>query len=122
MILEEGGKILVVYRRLFEGDEARFFVGVVDGYDSGVVKVTGHSWLKDPFAGALIEKSDLRTKIFSIASGTLIVYELPSELDLRKLRFESRPEGGLWFTDGGKFRLNLTEKEYHRALPPKARS
>ena len=110
MILEEGNKVLVVYRRLFETDEARFFAGIVDGYESGVMKVTGHSWMKDPFAGVLVEKPQQRTKILSIASGTLIVYLLPEQVVLKNLRFEQKKDGGLWLGDGASFQMNLTEK------------
>ena len=55
MILEEGRLVLIVYRRLFERDEARFFAGVVDGYEAGLVKVTGRSWMWDQFAGKLVK-------------------------------------------------------------------
>src|SRR4051812_30451811 len=111
MILQEGDKLLVVHRRLFESDEARFFIGVVDGYESGIVKVTGFSWIREQFAGSFVEKKDPRTKIFSISSGTLMVYELPNQLDPKTARFESDHEGRLWLVDTG-FKMNLSEKEY----------
>lgn len=113
MILEEGYKVLVVYRRLYAGDECRFFTGVVDGYESGIVKVSGYSWMTDQFTGTVIEKAELRTKVFSIASGTLIVYQLPNDVDPKRLGFEKKPNGELWLTDGSAFKMNLTEREYH---------
>jgi hypothetical protein len=110
MILEEGDKILIVYRRLFEGDETRYFAGIVDGYEAGVAKVTGRTWLRDTFSGGVVGKPDPTTKIFSIASGAVIVYELPDAANVDRLRFETGQTGGLWITDGAGFRLDLTER------------
>ena len=79
MLLNEGDKILVAHRRLFARDEARFFLGRVDAYEAGVVKVTGHSYVRDMFAGKMLEKAELRTKLLSLSSGTLMVYLLPKK-------------------------------------------
>ena len=108
MLLKEGDKILVTHRRLFDKDETRFFVGRVDAYEAGVVKATGHSFVRDIMGGRVIEKFDERTKILSLSSGTLIVYQLPDAVVLDKLTFEGR-EGLLALTDGKEFTLNLAE-------------
>jgi hypothetical protein len=108
MLLKEGDKILVTHRRLFEKDETRFFVGRVDAYEAGVVKVTGHSFVRDMIGGRVIEKTDERTKVLSLSSGTLIVYQLPDAVALDMLTFEGR-EGLLALTDGKEFTLNLAE-------------
>ena len=108
MILKEGDLILVAHRRLFEKDDARFFVGRVDGYDSGVVRATGHSHVRDPMSGKMVDKADARTKILSLSSGTLIVYQLPGELDFEAMKFVIE-ERRLILTDGKAFRMNLME-------------
>ncbi len=108
MLLQEGDKILVAHRRLFEKDEARFFVGRVGAYDAGVVKVVGHSYLRDTMGGRLVEKADERTKILSLSSGTLIVYQLPDSLSLEAVKFVAA-EGRLTLTDGKGFAMNLAE-------------
>jgi hypothetical protein len=41
MLLEPEDKVLVVHRRLFEGDHQRFFVGIVENYEEGIAKVSG---------------------------------------------------------------------------------
>ena len=74
MVLESGDKLLIAHRRLYEKDEMRFFVGHIDGYEAGIARLTGHSYVRDPIGGTMLEKSDLRTKILSLASGTLLVY------------------------------------------------
>jgi hypothetical protein len=40
MILDSGDKILVVHRRLFEADSARYFLGSGDAYESGTPKLS----------------------------------------------------------------------------------
>jgi hypothetical protein len=111
MLLNEGDKILVTHRRLFDKDETRYFVGRVDACEAGIVKVTGHSFVRDVVEGRVIGKTDERTKIFSLSSGTLIVYQLPDAVALDKLTFDGR-EGQLALTDGKGFVLNLAERPH----------
>lgn len=114
MILEAGSKVLIVHRRLFENDHSRFFLGVVDDYDLGVAKVRGNTWLRDPFTAQFLKKDDLRTKIVAVASGTLMVYELPPETDMKLLRFFTEKGGRLTLSDGKKFMADLSETEHAR--------
>lgn len=111
MLLQEGDKILIAHRRLFEKDEARFFLGRVDAYESGVVKVTGHSYVRDRMSGQLLEKADTRTKILSLASGTFLVYQLPDQVALDNIEFIS-DDGRLSLTDGKGFTMNLAESTH----------
>lgn len=106
MILAEGDKILVAHRRLLERDETRFFVGVVNASDGGVVKATGHSYVRDMLSGLMVEKADARTKILSLASGTLMRFPRA----LRSTRSGSASMAGrMTITDGGKFAMNVGE-------------
>lgn len=109
MILISGAKILVCHRRLFEGDLPRFFVGTVTACEQGLVKLCGFSWTRDPGQG-FIRKRDERTKILSLSSGALIVYELPSEILIEDLRIEQPGGHAVVLTDGGKFRMDLAER------------
>jgi hypothetical protein len=108
MVLKQGDKILVAHRRLFEKDEVRFFIGQVDVYEGGVVKATGNSYVRDAMGGRVIEKPEERTKILSLSSGTLLVYQLPDALALDALKFVTM-EGRVSLTDGKGFTMNLTE-------------
>jgi hypothetical protein len=108
MLLEEGHKILVAHRRLFERDEPRFFLGRVDAYEAGIVKVTGHSYVREVVSGSVVKEGETRTKILSLASGTLIVYVLPEEVSLAAIQF-TYEEGQLSVSDGKEFTMNLSE-------------
>src|SRR4051812_17944098 len=111
MILDPGCRVLIAHRRLYENDGPRFFVGTVDGYEAGVARVTGYSWVRDIFSGVFVKKTDIRTKIIALSSGTLIAYELPTDLDIARLKFEFS-ENRTWLTNGGPFRMDLSEVEH----------
>lgn len=111
MILQEGNKILIAHRRLFEKDQARFFVGEVNAYEAGIVKATGHSFLRDMMGGRLVEKAEPRTKILSLSSGTYLVYQLPDNLLIDSLTFTT-DDGTLCLTDGAGFTMNLSENPH----------
>jgi hypothetical protein len=115
MLLDVGDKVLVAHRRLFEGDESRFFVGRVDGYEAGLVKVSGWSYVHDVVSGQMVGKDEIRTKIISLSSGTLIVYQLPRHLALEGVEF-GFSDGRLRLTDGAGFSMNLSEVPVRGAL------
>ena len=108
MILKKGDKIFVAHRRLFEKDEVRFFVGHVEDYDVGVVKATGHSYVRDVMGGQMIEKPEERTKILALFSGALLVYQLPHAVALDQLKFVTA-DNHLSLTDDKNFVMNLEE-------------
>jgi hypothetical protein len=111
MLLKAGDKLLIAHRRLFENDEVRFFAGQVQDYEGGVVKVRGHSYVRDVIAGQVIEKAEERTKILSLSSGTLLVYQLPDNVELDALKFVVS-EAQLSLTDGRGFTMNLAEHSH----------
>jgi hypothetical protein len=107
-MLANGAKLLVTHRRLFERDESRYFVGTVDAYETGVVKATGYSFVRDMGSGRVLRKDDRRTKLLSITSGAFLVYQLPDETDLDAVKFVSH-EGELSLTDDKHFKMNMAE-------------
>ena len=112
MLIEAGDKVMACHRRLYERDEARYFVGVVDAYDAGVARVTGHTFVRDALNGRVIEKADQRTKLLSLSSGALIVYVLPNELDMDSIRFNADDNGRMYLTDEKGFLMNLGESAH----------
>ena len=108
-MLEQGEKVLIVHRRLFEKDTPRFFVGEVQAYEEGIIKVRGYTFVKDMFTGSMQKKSDLRTKVMSIVSGTLIVYLLPVTALLDSVIFNLDKDGGLVLMDGVGFSMDMSE-------------
>ncbi|MDJ0787393.1 MAG: hypothetical protein QNK05_11340 [Myxococcota bacterium] len=109
MLLSEGSKLLICHRRLFVEDQLRFFFGVVEAYAEGVAKVSGYTWTRDPTHG-FQSKSDRRTKLVSVASGSLIVYELSQDVDVAQVRIEQTGGHTVIATDGAGFQMDLSER------------
>ena len=115
MILEDGDKVLVAHRRLFAEDQPRFFVGVVDRYEDGIARVTGYSWVREQLRGELERKADQRTKIVSVVSGSILLYRLPSGVDIEHLEIEHGPHQEVVLTDGREFHMDLTDRRKQAA-------
>ncbi len=109
MLLDIGAKLLVCHRRLFPEDSPRFFVGTVVAHDGGVIKVTGITWTRDATHG-FQKKRDARTKLISLHAGTVIVYELPPEVEIEALRLEQPSGTEIVLTDDAKFRMDMSER------------
>ena len=108
-MLAKGAKILVCHRRLFSEDHQRLFFGVVEEYCDGIAKVSGFTWTRDPTHGYQ-RKSDRRTKLISVDSGSLIVYELAADVDVEAVHIEQPGGHTVIATDGGKFQMDLSER------------
>jgi len=109
MILEKGDKIFAAHRRLFADDLPRFFTGEVDEMQGGIVVAVGYSWLRDVIEARMVRKNDVRTKILSLDSGTLIVYRLPREVELAALKLDVGIGSQVVLTDGGAFHMDISE-------------
>ena len=111
-LLSEGQKLMIAHRRLFPSDDARFFVGAVVAYSAGVVKVRGRTFVRDMSSGRINPKKDERTKIVSLASGTMLVYQLPDSVDLESFAFRVN-ENRVSAVDGSGLEMNLDEHPSH---------
>ena len=112
MILQNGAKILVAHRRLFDADHGRFFVGLVEGYDDGIACVSGHTWIRDGYTGEFKRKDDERTKLIAIGSGNVIVYLLPTHVPLSSMQLVVAGTSVHLRGEGG-FEMDLTEGVLH---------
>ena len=109
MLLLNGARLLICHRRLFPEDHPRLFFGTVETYAEGIAKVSGFTWTRDPTHGYQ-RKADRRTKLIAVASGTLIIYEISSDVDVEKVRIEQPGGHTVIATDGAKFRMDLSER------------
>ena len=109
MFLSNGAKLLICHRRIFSEDHVRFFFGSVEMYSEGVAKVSGFTWTRDPTHG-FQRKADRRTKLIAIASGNLIIYEIPREVEIEEVRIEQLAGHTVVATDGAKFRMDISER------------
>jgi hypothetical protein len=116
MILQPEAKILVAHRRFYSEDHTRYFIGEVEAYEEGIARITGNTWLRDGYQGTFHKKEDLRTKIIALASGSMIVYQLPDSVDLPSLDFHS--EGTrIFLRDDQGFEMDMTEGVLRAGAP-----
>lgn len=108
MIMETGATILISHRRLFEGDEPRYFVGRVVACEAPFVKAVGYSFVRDLSTGQIVKKQEQRTKLFSLSSPGFIVYQLPHEIDVENVDFKSG-HGEAALLDGCRIIMDLSE-------------
>lgn len=109
-VLEAGEKLLVVHRRLFEGDDNRYFLGEVQGFQDAIARVVGFTFVRDAMGGSVQKKEQLRTKLIALSSGTFLVYVLPPEVSVEAATIEAR-EAELRLIAPG-FEMNLSEWTY----------
>ena len=113
MVLSAGDKVLVVHRRMFQRDETRYFVGVIEAYDAGMAAVTGRTWVRDQFTAHHAAKADQRTKIIAFSSGTFLCYRLPVDTSVSAVRIEQNSSTGrVTLTDDQVVLMDLTEHLY----------
>ncbi len=121
MILEQGEKVLIVHRRLFEEDHPRFFTGIIDAFEQGLAKVTGYSWIRNQFDVPTYQKGEKRTKICALSSGTLMVYELPSTVVMESMNIETENDGRVMLCDGNHFKLDISESHHNHKAKGRAK-
>lgn len=111
IFLEPGYKVLIAHRRLFEMDRPRLFVGIVDVFNenNGLLKVTGYSFSQSLKDKIYFKKQQPRTKLVSLITGMLIVYELPSSVEISELDLRTDPKGTLVLSDKHSFQMDLSE-------------
>ncbi len=108
MILKQGEKIHVIHRRIFEKDHHRHFAGVVEYYDQGVVRATGHVYTVDPVNYSFIRRAETRTRLISVVSGDVLVNIIPASVNLEKITYKQERKA-VRVTDGSEWFLDLSE-------------
>jgi hypothetical protein len=108
MILRKGEKIHVIHRRHFEKDQHRHFIGVVEEYEMGVARVTGHVYTVDLVKFAFLKRAEMRTRLVSVVSGDVLVNVLPASVDLEKIVYK-QGRNAVRVTDGSDWHMDISE-------------
>lgn len=111
MLLDAGDTILVSHRRMFQHDEARFFVGSVVACDHELLKLKGFTFVRDLASGKVVRKEELRVKLLSLASQGYIFYQLVGDIDVSNLHIDAEA-GDEVLTDGNRVLMNLAERSH----------
>jgi hypothetical protein len=108
MILQKGEKIHVIHRRHFDKEPHRHFVGVVEDYENGIARVTGHIYTVDSTKFVFFRRPELRTRIVPLGSGELLVNIIPPSVDLEKVVYKQEKKS-VRVTDGSNWHLDISD-------------
>ena len=108
MILKPQEKVHVIHRRFFPKEAHRHFIGVVEYYENGIARVTGHVFTVDRIKYTFMRRPEVRTRILAVASGDLLINVLPPQVDLEKVYYKQEKKA-LRVTDGSDWHLDLSE-------------
>jgi hypothetical protein len=108
MVLRPGEKIHIIHRRHFEAEPHRHFVGVVEAYENGIARVTGHVYTVDPIKFAFFKRPEQRTRVVSLSSGDVLVNILPTTVNLDKVVYKQEKKS-VRVTDGSDWFLDISE-------------
>ena len=106
-VLEREEKVLVITRRLFAGDAKRHFVGSIERYDPGAMRVRGYAFY-DSEKGSFVKRKSQRTRVFPL-DNHVVVFVLPYDTELGAVHYEVVEGSGLVVTDGKQFKLEVNE-------------
>jgi hypothetical protein len=107
-VLSAGEKIHIIHRRHLEKEPHRHFVGLVEAYEAGIARVTGHIFTVDPVRFEFIRRPNPRTRIVSLLSGDILVNIIPPAVDLDKVTYQQEAKA-VRVTDGSNWHLDLSE-------------
>jgi hypothetical protein len=108
MILQKGEKIHVIHRRHFEKEPHRHFLGVVDAYENGIARITGHIYTVDPAKFAFFRRPEIRTRIIPLTSGDVLINIIPPSVDLEKVVYVQEKKS-LRVSDGSDWHMDISE-------------
>ena len=108
-MLENGEKVFVITRRLYDGDRLRQFVGEVMESSDTVIKVRGYVFVHDDFTNEIVRREDVRTRIISLVDAVNIILVIPKEVNLENVQYEIDNMNQHVLTDKVSFSMNLNE-------------
>ncbi len=109
MIVSPGEKVYVIFRRLFETEIRRHFVGEIMEVTGSTVRLEGNAIIFDSTKNQYSRKPELRTTIVDLAESGYIVNFIPSKVNIRDLQYILNQNKRLVVTDGKDFSLDINE-------------
>ena len=107
-VIENGDKLHIMTRRLFEEDVRRHFAGEVTAVSGYLVELRGYTFVFNTSVNEYRKLPAIRTRVFSLGDSGHIVNKMPRDLDLDSI-FYRVIEHQLVVTDGQSFSLAINE-------------
>ncbi|MBZ0165486.1 MAG: hypothetical protein K8I00_01675 [Candidatus Omnitrophica bacterium] len=109
MVLQQGEKVHVITRRLFDGDLRRHFVGEIKAVADGIARVEGYVFVYDSGISGFVKREEIRTRIVSISDFGQVINVIPANVNLDNLVYKFTPQQRLVVTDNADFHLDINE-------------
>jgi len=109
MVLQKGEKVFIITRRLFQQDLRRHFAGEVIECDGSTARVSGYAFVYDDATNDFIRREEIRTRIFSLVDGGLIINLISADANLEDVRYTTNEKHQRILTDGKTFQMNISE-------------
>ena len=109
MVLKIGEKVHIMVRRVFVGDLRRHFVGEIKEVGDTAIRAEGYSFVFDEGEGEYHRKPELRSRIFSLTAGRIIINVIPPLAEIEKVTYRLSEDNNLVVTDGEYFQLDINE-------------
>jgi len=109
MVLQQGEKIHIINRRLFESDIRRHFAGTVELATEQAARVRGYVFVWEPRVNQFQKRKELRTRIISLIDASLIINVLPDDVDIERLQYQTAPPDNHLVMTDGKYSLDINE-------------
>ena len=103
-----GEIVHVIERRIFAGDVRRHFVGEVEGFSEGSLRVKGYLFVYDSGASAFCRKPEMRTRLIPL-DNRVIINVLPEGVEVEAVGYAHDTDGNLTLTDKKGFELDISE-------------
>lgn len=107
-VVDSGDRVLIVTRRLFPGDAQRHFVGIVDRATHIAILVHGYAFVRELSEGEFERRKEQRSRVFPL-DNHIIIFVLPDDVEIERVRYERRQGKQLVVTDGKEFRIDISE-------------
>jgi hypothetical protein len=109
MLIEEGTKLHVIYRALYEKSTRRHFLGEIIKCDGVVCLLQGYEFVYDPKLETYQRKPERRRTIIDLAESGYVVNIIDPNVKLDDVSYKYSRETGMVATDGKSFSLGINE-------------
>ena len=109
MVLKVGEKVHIVFKRAFEEDLRRHFVGEITVVGDTAVRAEGYAFIFDGSSNEYLRKPELRTRIFSLTDARILINVIPPSTVIEKVTYRLSEDNNLVATDGENFQLDINE-------------
>ena len=109
MITSKGEKVHIIYRRNFETEVRRHFIGEITESNESIVRLQGKAVIFDTSKNMYIKKTETRITIIDLSESGYIVDIIDKSINIDDLSYSTDQNKRLILTDNKNFKLDINE-------------